>query len=117
MQKQPQPATKKLSFSRNRAPNAQQSLYKQLLYAFGVGTGKTVGNGALPAFGLDDDVGKEQSRVERHATDSATLYDGTLVPDEFGFVESYFLVVYFQLVRKYDIATRDVACFELIRHG
>ena len=59
MRKQPQPATKKLSFSRNRAPNAQQSLYKQLLYAFGIGAGKTVGNGALPAFGLDDDVGKE----------------------------------------------------------
>lgn len=50
---------KKLSFSRNRAPNAQQSLYKQLLYAFGVGAGKAVGNGALSAFGLDDDVGKE----------------------------------------------------------
>lgn len=92
-------------------------LGEDFLYAFGIGAGEAVGYGALPTFGLDDDVGKEQPRVERHAADGATLNNRTLVPDEFGFVENHFLLIYFQLVRKHHISTRDVACFELIRHG
>ena len=59
MQKQPQPATKKVEFLAQSGAKCAASLYKQLLYAFGVGAGKAVGNGVLPAFGLDDDVGKE----------------------------------------------------------
>jgi len=81
-----------------------------LLYLFGVGAGEAVGDGYLSAVGLDDDVGKEQSRLERDTANAATLDNRGGIADEACLVERNFLLLisYFGNRQSGDCRTSEV---------
>lgn len=74
--------------------------WEESLYLFGIGAGETVGDGYLPAVGLDDDVCKEQSRFERDTANAITLDNRGSITNKASLVERDFLIVYLQLVGK-----------------
>lgn len=96
---------------------ADALLNQQFLYLLGIGAGEAVGDRYLSTVGLDNDVRKEQARLERDTADTAALDNRGGIADEACLVEYHFFVVYLQLVGKYHVAARDMAGRKLVGHS